>query len=374
MANKNMLDDIITHTLDSVGTSREKIFNIGETSRQEYETLQSQLKDVRIKVADIIEKHDKTEMHSKFARNRLAEVSRAFNRYSSEEVQAVYEQANEYQVKLAVLHQEETQLREKRDDIERRLINLNETIEHAEQLAVQMTVVYNFLTSDLQQVGEALKDAREKQAFGLQIIEAQEEERRRLSREIHDGPAQTMANVLLRSELVERVFLEDGMDAALLEIRDLRKMVKASLAEVRRIIYDLRPMALDDLGLVPTLSKYLTTFEERHNIPVAFRHFGKEHRLSQHFEVAMFRLVQEAVQNAYKHANPKEIQVKIEIKPTMVIIIVRDDGTGFDPEQQKEGSFGLLGMKERVNMLKGELKINSKLKMGTTVFIHIPIN
>lgn len=183
-----------------------------------------------------------------------------------------------------------------------------------------------------------------------------------------------MANVLLRSELVERVFLEDGMDAALLEIRDLRKMVKASLAEVRRIIYDLRPMALDDLGLVPTLSKYLTTFEERHNIPVAFRHFGKEHRLSQHFEVAMFRLVQEAVQNAYKHANPKEIQVKIEIKPTMVIIIVRDDGNGFDPEQQKEGSFGLLGMKERVNMLKGELKINSKLKMGTTVFIHIPIN
>lgn len=181
-----MLDDIITHTLDSVGTSREKIFNIGETSRQEYETLQSQLKDVRIKVADIIEKHDKTEMHSKFARNRLAEVSRAFNRYSSEEVQAVYEQANEYQVKLAVLHQEETQLREKRDDIERRLISLNETIEHAEQLAVQMTVVYNFLTSDLQQVGEALKDAREKQAFGLQIIEAQEEERRRLSREIHD--------------------------------------------------------------------------------------------------------------------------------------------------------------------------------------------
>jgi two-component system sensor histidine kinase DegS len=84
--------------------------------------------------------------------------------------------------------------------------------------------------------------------------------------------------------------------------------------------------------------------------------------------------VQESVQNAYKHADPTEIEVKIEIKPTKVIMLIRDDGKGFDPLTKKEGSFGLIGMKERVNMLKGELNIQSKINVGTNVIIGIPLN
>ncbi len=151
-------------------------------------------------------------------------------------------------------------------------------------------------------------------------------------------------------------------------------MVKSSLVEVRRIIYDLRPMALDDLGLVPTLEKYLSTFEEHNKVSIMFRHFGREQRLPQQFEIALFRLVQEAVQNAYKHAEPNEIQVKIEIKATKVIMIIKDDGKGFDPLEKKQGSFGLMGMKERVNLLKGELTIQSKLKVGTIIMIDIPFS
>jgi two-component system sensor histidine kinase DegS len=369
---KYSLDKIIDKTLDTVGDSREQIFEIGEKSRQEFTALEKELNEVRLKVATIIDKTDKTQLHARFARNRLAEVSKDFNRYSSEEVRSAYEQANDYQVQLAVLQQEEIQLRDRRDRIERRLLNLKDTIERAEQLASQMSVVFNFLSSDLKQVSEVMKDAKEKKAFGLQIIEAQEEERKRLSREIHDGPAQMMANVLLRSELIERIYQDKGIDEALNEIRDLRKMVKSSLAEVRRIIYDLRPMALDDLGLVPTLAKYLKTVEERSQVLIDFRHFGRDQRLEQKFEIALFRLVQEAVQNAYKHAKPKEIQVKIEIKPTKVIMIIKDDGKGFDTTIKKEGSFGLVGMKERVNMLKGELTIQSKLNVGTVVLIDIP--
>jgi two-component system sensor histidine kinase DegS len=183
-----------------------------------------------------------------------------------------------------------------------------------------------------------------------------------------------MANVLLRSELIERIYQDKGIEEALNEIRDLRKMVKSSLAEVRRIIYDLRPMALDDLGLIPTLAKYLKNFEERTHITIGFHVIGKETRLEQQFEVALFRLVQESVQNAYKHADPTEIEVKIEIKPTKVIMLIRDDGKGFDPLTKKEGSFGLIGMKERVNMLKGELNIQSKINVGTNVIIGIPLN
>ncbi|WP_368503254.1 sensor histidine kinase [Alkalihalophilus sp. As8PL] len=373
MTDKNVLDKIIDQTLDTVGQSREQIFEIGEQSRREYQALQKELQDVRMKVAGVIEKTDRTHLHAKFSRSRLVEVSKAFDRYSHEEVKTAYEQANDYQVQLAVLQQEEIKLRERRDHIERRLIKLNETIERAEQLASQMAVVYNFLSSDLRQVGEVIEDAREKQKFGLKIIEAQEEERKKLSREIHDGPAQMMANVLLRSEIIERIYQDQGIDEALKEIRDLRKMVKSSLAEVRRIIYDLRPMALDDLGLVPTLSKYLANFEEHNRIAVRFKHFGRDQRIPEEYEVALFRLIQEGVQNAYKHAQPTEIQVKIEIKPTKVIMIIKDDGVGFDTTKLKEGSFGLMGMRERVNMLKGELTIQSKKDIGTIISIEVPL-
>ncbi|WEG16576.1 histidine kinase [Alkalihalophilus pseudofirmus] len=373
MTDKNMLDKIIDQTLETVGQSREQIFDIGEKSRQEYQSLQRELQDVRMKVAGVIERTDRTHLHAKFARNRLVEVSKAFDRYSHEEVKSAYEQANDFQVQVAVLQQEEIKLRERRDHIERRLINLNETIERAEQLASQMAVVYNFLSSDLKQVGEVIEDAREKQRFGLKIIEAQEEERKKLSREIHDGPAQMMANVLLRSELIERIYHDRGIEDALNEIRDLRKMVKSSLAEVRRIIYDLRPMALDDLGLIPTLKKYLANFEEHNGIAVRFQHLGRDQRIPEEYEVALFRLIQEGVQNAYKHANPTEIQVKIEIKPTKVIMIIKDDGAGFDTSKLKEGSFGLMGMRERVNMLKGELQIQSKIDIGTLISIAVPL-
>ncbi len=374
LADTNFLDKIIDQTLETVGESREQIFQIGEQSRQELTALEKELIEVRLKVATLIEKSDRTHMHAKFARSRLVEVSKAFDRFSSEEVRVAYEQANDYQIQLAVFKQEELQLREKRDQIERRLVNLKDTVVRAEQLAGQMSVVYNFLSSDLKMVTDVIEDAKEKQAFGLKIIEAQEDERKRLSREIHDGPAQMMANVMLRSELIERIYHEKGIVDALNEIRSLRNMVKSSLAEVRRIIYDLRPMALDDLGLIPTLAKYLRTFQEHNEVAVDFQHFGKDQRLPQQFEVALFRLVQEAVQNAYKHAEPTEIQVKIEIKPTKVIMIIKDDGKGFEPSTKKEGSFGLIGMKERVNMLKGELNIQSKLNRGTIVAIGIPLS
>lgn len=361
--------------LGTVGDSKEQIFEISERSRQEYESLQDELQQVRQKVASVIDKSERTEMQARFARNRLAEVSRHFKSYSNEDVKTAYEQANELQVNLAVLQQEEKQLRERRDTIERRLIQLEGTMERAETLVSQVTVVYNFLAGDLKEVGEMVEDAKEKQQFGLKIIEAQEKERKRVAREIHDGPAQMIANVMLRSELVERVRSEQGMDKALEEIQDLRSMIRSSLAEVRRIIYDLRPMALDDLGLVPTLNKYLKNLEEHTEMEVRFTSIGRDDiRLSANLEVGLFRIVQEAVQNAYKHADPREVQVKIEMKRTYVSIVIKDDGKGFDPAEAKDDSFGLMGMRERINALDGELTIDSAPGKGTVVMVHVSVD
>ncbi|WP_275899449.1 sensor histidine kinase [Bacillus piscicola] len=373
MAAAKTLDEIINKMLITVEQSKEQIFEISEQTREEYDSLKKELIEVRENVAKVIDKSERTEMQARFARNRLAEVSRQFQRFTTEEVKNVYEQAKELQVQHALLEQEEQQLRKRRDQIERRLLLLEGTIKRAENLFSSVSIVHQFLAGDLKEVGEMMEEAKEKQQFGLQIIEAQEEERKRVARDIHDGPAQMLANVLLRSEIVERVSQEKGMDAAMEEIRDLRTMIRSSLAEVRRIIYDLRPMALDDLGFIPTLNKYLKHVEERTGLNIRFTHFGKSLRFPNNVEVGLFRLTQEAVQNAYKHADPKEVIVKVETKPSSVTIVVKDDGKGFDPETLKEGTFGLIGMKERIHALKGDLTIDSAKNKGTVIVIRVPV-
>ncbi|WP_342028399.1 sensor histidine kinase [Alkalicoccus daliensis] len=374
MSSLESLDQILAGMMETVGKSKEQIFDIGEDSRQEYEGLKDELEIIKEQVVRAIDKSERVRLNSRFARNRLSEVSKHFDSYTDKEVRDAYEQANEFQVQLAVLQQEEKQLRNRRDQIERRLVKLQGTMERADKLINQINVVINYLTGDLKQVSEMLENAEQMQEFGLQIIKAQEEERKRLSREIHDGPAQMMANVALRSEIVERVLDKQGIEQARIEIRDMKEMVKDSLAEVRRIIYDLRPMALDDLGLLPTLGKYLKNVEERTGIIIELRKMGREIRYPSEMEVAIFRFVQEAVNNAVKHADASLIQVKIDVKQDLITAVIKDDGKGFDMTQKKEGSFGLIGMKERINMLDGKINIDSKPGRGTLIIVQIPID
>ncbi len=247
------LDFILDEMVDVVENSKDEIFNISEEARNEYEQLLSELEYTKQKVLEYIEDGDKLEQNVRYSRRRLSEVSKYFDRYTEDEIREVYESTHELQTKLAMLRQEERSLRVKRDELERRLQTLDQTIKRAENLANKISVILTYLTDDFRQMNEMLEEAKEKQEFGLKIIEAQEEERKRISREIHDGPAQMLANILLRSELVDRTFRKGSPEEALEEIRNVRKMVRTSLYEVRRIIYDLRPMALDDLGLIPTI-------------------------------------------------------------------------------------------------------------------------
>ena len=369
------LDMIVETMITTVGDSKVEIFEIKEQCLRDFEEITKELEEVKIQVAIVIEECDILEKKARLSRKRLSEVSEYFNDFSEQQVRDAYEVAHKLQADLQMNKQIEKQLRLRRDDLERRLRGLEQTIDRAEHLVSQISVVLSYLTSDLKQVGAVLEDAKRKQDFGLKIIEAQEEERKKLSREIHDGPAQMLANVMMRSDLIDRIYRERGGDEAIIEIRNLKVMVRNALYEVRRIIYDLRPMALDDLGLIPTLRKYLQTTEDyNHGIQMSFINLGEDKRLPSDMEVALFRLVQESIQNALKHAKPKSIQVKLSMTKEMVIVMVRDDGIGFDSDIQKTGSFGLMGMKERVELLEGEMTIDSHQGVGTLVSVKVPLN
>ena len=311
---------------------------------------------------------------TRHSRRRLADVSKDFMNFTEEQVREAYEVANDLLVRLSINRMEEKQLRARRDDLDRRLVELLETIDRADHLVNQVATVINYLTTDLKNVGEALETARHKQEFGIRIIQAQEEERKRLSRDIHDGPAQMLANVLIRTGLIEKVYVEKGPEPALGELADLKSMVRNALHEVRRIIYDLRPMALDDLGLIPTLRKYLSTIEEyEKGVEIHFQNIGQELRFQTNFEVSVFRLVQESVSNALKHGKTKDIWVKTEWLRDIMNIIVKDTGQGFDQNEVKDKSFGLIGMRERIELLKGKMTIISTPGNGTIIHFQIPL-
>ncbi len=369
------LEGIFGSMVNVMDQSKNDIFMISEQSRRSYESMQRELILVKEDISRVITEGDHLEEMTRHSRRRLADVSKNFVNYSEQEVRKAYEVANDLLVRLSVNRMEEKQLRTTRDDLDRRLSELLHTIERADQLVNQVSTVINYLTSDLKGVGQALETARHKEDFAIRIIQAQEEERKRVSREIHDGPAQMMANVLIRSGLVEKVYEQKGPEQALAEFRDLKEMVRSSLYEVRRIIYDLRPMAIDDLGVVPTLKKYLSTLMEYEpDVRIHFQSTGEASRFESSFEVAVFRLVQESVTNAIKHGHSRDIWVKVEWLRDSMNALVRDNGSGFDQDEVKEKSFGIIGMKERIDLLKGELKITSEVGKGTSVFFKIPFN
>lgn len=369
------LDLIFNRMVKTIDESKNDIFTISEQSRRTFEEMKLELEEVRTKIENLICENDVLEKKSRLSRRRLAEVSKNFKIFSEEEIHKAYDQANQIQIRYSVLQAEEKQLREKRDDLERRMRSLLDTIERADHLVNQVNVVLNYLTFDLKHIGPALENAKMREEYTIKIIEATEEERKRISREIHDGPAQMLANVLLRTDLISRTYQERGIEQALQEILELKEMVRDALHEVRRIIYDLRPMALDDLGIVPTLKKYLNSVEGYNKgTTVHFNSIGEPIRIGTNYEVAVFRLVQECVNNAIKHGKARTVSVNFEWRKEHVNITIKDNGIGFDTNIVKKNSFGLIGMRERVELLNGEMNLTSAENKGTRIMFKIPID
>ncbi|CQR58636.1 two-component system, NarL family, sensor histidine kinase DegS [Paenibacillus jilunlii] len=372
------IDRVIKNTIDVMESSKYQIFEILQVARDELVALTKELQRVMEETDETLQKVDKLELQYHRSRIRLTEVSRDFVRYSEKDIRVAYEKATELQLELMMTREREVYLRSRRDELQMRVRSVENSVERAESIGSQMSVVLEYLSGELGQVTRIVESAKNRQMIGLKIILAQEEERKRIAREIHDGPAQMLANLVLRTEIVERMLVKQEFGLVQDEVLDLKGQVRYSLEEMRKVIFNLRPMALDDLGLIPTLRKYVHDYEEKTKIRTSFETRGKEHRLSSAMEAAVYRLVQEALSNAAKHAFPSYVLVEITYQAQLIKIVVKDNGLGFNvkktSEQANRESFGLVGMRERVELLEGRMEILSAENQGTTIVIHIPTN
>jgi signal transduction histidine kinase len=201
------------------------------------------------------------------------------------------------------------------------------------------------------------------------IVDAQEVERRRLARELHDETGQALSSILLGLKALEdRV----GDAAARQAVSDVRELVVSTLHDVRRLAVELRPKVLDDFGLVAALERLTETFGAQTGIGVRFQSGLPAGRLPADVETALYRIVQESLTNIVKHSRARNISIVLVRKPGAVAAVIEDDGEGFDPGSVRDGGYGLAGMRERVGLLDGRLQIESS-GGGTTLVAEVPL-
>jgi signal transduction histidine kinase len=202
------------------------------------------------------------------------------------------------------------------------------------------------------------------------VVEAQELERARLARELHDETGQALTSILLGLKALEdRIDTDEGRGAA----AALRELVVSTLQDVRRLAVELRPSALDDFGLVPALERLRDTVVEQSGLDVDVQSQLRVERLPVEIETALYRIVQEALTNVVKHADAKRVTILLTQRGNSASLLVQDDGSGFDPEDVRDGGLGLIGMRERVSLLGGRLTVESTEGAGTMVSAEVPV-
>ncbi len=380
MANTNAkvteINEILKRTMEAIEEGKQDIFKILEAARSEYNKAKEELGQVQKKVKTLIKEVEILENQERVSRKILLSVSKEFSSYTEENIKAAYENANNLQIKLALKRHEERNLIRKRTDLEIRLKNTDEILKKAENLMSKIGVAFDILNDDLEGVSSALKSAAQINIIGKRIIQVQEEERHRIAMDIHDGPAQSLTNAVIKTEVCERLIDKDTNNTKT-ELHELKLILKQSIEDIRKIIYDLRPMALEDVGLVPIIRRYINNFQSDTNIEVDFIMVSKMDIDDDIKKIALFRIMQEALSNIKKHSGATLVKIKIENTIEKTYLIIEDNGIGFDTGESKaintpEGGFGLFNMRERIELLNGKFEIRSQVNCGTKIIVSIP--
>jgi two-component system sensor histidine kinase UhpB len=267
---------------------------------------------------------------------------------------------------LKLAFQPLTRLRETMGQVQTGQLTIRAPVTGLDPDADQLARAFNTMLEALDEVSKSR---------ATQILHAQEQERKRIARELHDETSQVLTSLLISLALLdESVTTEEARQ----RVADTRALAHQTLRAVRNLSIDLRPSALDDLGLLPALRWYIKEYQQKCGIEVEFSASGLKRRLPAEMETALYRIIQEALTNTAKHARARRAWVAVSEENGSVRAFVRDDGQGFDAQAVlrtpwQDRGLGLAGMQERAMLLDGSIKIESQPGTGTTIEVTIPL-
>lgn len=327
--------------------------------------VQSELKEVEVLLEQTSGEVEKLDQRTTQVANRLRHIETNLNSSSREDIKEAYTASQASQLRLVRLRSQAEQLQARREGLESQSSQLRSFLDAADQIP-GLSSPGAGLTSSPSPADNVI----------MRIIEAQEGERQRLARQMHDGPAQSLTNLILQAEIVEKSF-DVGSDQARSELTNLKNAVNTIFQKTMDFIFELSPMMLDDLGVVPTLRRYIEDFQEKSGLSITFDVVGEGSRLAPYVEVTVFRVIQELLHNVWQHAHATHVQVGLNMQGPTVEVTVEDDGSGFDVDEvqaaaKERRTLGIVTMQQRLEMLGGTLEFDSSLGRGTKVSMKVP--
>jgi len=293
---------------------------------------------------------------------QLQQLSGDSDTVSKADIRNAFNSAMDAQQRLLVMRGQLDKLQEQKNSLQKYQALLESILEY----------LHNGQTKNI-----AVQASTDKVSMLEMLITSQESERQKLSRQMHDGPAQALSNFIVQSEIATRMY-EIDQTKAKEELEKLKSSAMGTFQKIRTYISDLRPMMLDDLGLVPTIKRYVNNLKEQTGVDVNLIVIGTYRRLKPYLEVFVFRAVQELIGNAIKHNQDNVSKIKIDVTVTLennlVKSEIRDNGKGIkQSEMQSTGGLGLKLIRERSQLLGGSLEVVSSESEGTQVTLIIPV-
>ncbi|MGA7192240.1 MAG: sensor histidine kinase [Anaerolineales bacterium] len=326
-------------------------------AQTELEETQRALREITLMIEQSQGELSKLAQRNAAITSHLQQIQNQTIQASAQDVRMAYDSALDAQQRLFVMRGQLEKLQSDKNHLEKYIVALGQ------------------IGAGVSTDGESASGNGKTPSGGIEmIVNAQEAERQRLSRQMHDGPAQAMSNFILQTEIAMRLLDVDPAQAKE-ELGNLKAAAMGTFQKVRNFIFELRPMMLDDLGLVPTLRKYADAFKEQTGLDVSLTITGSERRLEPYLEVMIFRAVQELLGNASHHSQASVVKILLDMGNEMIRVSIDDNGKGFDSESVLNGkSLGLKLIRERSEMLGGSFDIDSSAGKGSRISFSIPVH
>lgn len=322
----------------------------------ELEETEKALREVTLMIEQSQGEVSKLSQRNAAITTHLQQLQNQFDQMPAQEIRSVYDSALDAQQRLFVMRGQLEKLQSEKSHLER----FKSTLERAR-------VASSSGSASISAVG-----ARGPLASVEMLVNAQETERQRLSRQMHDGPAQALSNFILQTEIAMRLMDIDAGQARD-ELNSLKASAMGTFQKVRNFIFELRPMMLDDLGLAPTVRRYADAFKEQTGLDINVTITGHERRLEPYLEVMLFRALQELLGNAARHSQASLVKVIVDLGEDRLRVSVDDNGKGFDPDSIQQGnSLGLKLIRERTEMLGGSFEVDSAVGKGARILFAVP--
>lgn len=338
----------------------DKFFTELET---EYEASQRSLREVELMLDQSQAELSKLTQRNTNATAHLQQIQSHIDTMPRDDIKLAYNSVLDSQQRMLVMRSQLEKLQADQTNLKKRVMLLEQ--------------IQNIFSSS----SATLPPGKTPQTSGSEMLEmminSQEAERQRLSRQMHDGPAQALSNFIVQAEIATRLFELDE-EKAKKELENLRTSAMTTFQKVRMFIADLRPMMLDDLGLVPTIKRYIDQVREQQGVEISQTIKGIERRYEPFIEVMVFRALQELIGNAIRHNQDQPIKVQITVQivvdENFIKLMVSDNGKGFDQAEIADGGgLGLKVIRERVEILGGYLDIDSAVGQGSRITVQVPV-